>query len=146
MQYSAVHRMKPSVTIQWLKDKGLLVGEMLDYGCGKGLDADYFGMDKYDAYSSDWCNISLTTEKKYDTIVCNFVLNVWKQCVLTENVKKSGDTCCYCDNDEHYDKLVAAFSLLTKTAFCSNDCRINLVSKLFHSLNSPFLRICRRWI
>ena len=36
-------------------------------------------------------------------------------------------------NQDHYDRLVAAFSLLTKTAFCSNDCRINLVSKLFHS-------------
>ena len=91
MQYSAVHRMKPSLTIQWLKDKGLLVGEMLDYGCGKGLDADYFGMDKYDAYNPDWCNISLTTEKKYDTIVCNFVLNVLEpgeEIPLLENIQR----------------------------------------------------------
>lgn len=76
MIYSAVHRTKPSMTIQWLKEQGLLIGDMLDYGCGKGLDADYFGMDKYDAYDPNWCNISLTTDKRYDTIVCNFVFNI----------------------------------------------------------------------
>lgn len=76
MKYSAVHRSKPSMTILWLQDQGLLVGDMLDYGCGKGLDADYFGMDKYDAFDPSWCNISLDTDKRYDTIVCNFVFNI----------------------------------------------------------------------
>jgi len=79
MLYSAVNRTKPSITIQWLKDKGFLKGEMLDYGCGKGLDADYFGMDKYDPYDPSWCNVSLDTNKRYDTIVCNFVLNILEE-------------------------------------------------------------------
>lgn len=76
MIYSAVHRTKPSMTILWLQENGLLVGDMLDYGCGKGLDADHFGMDKYDPYDPSWCNISLDTNKRYDTIVCNFVFNI----------------------------------------------------------------------
>jgi len=50
---------------------GLIMGAALDYGCGKGFDADHFGMDKYDPHYSP--------EKpadRYKTITCNYVFNV----------------------------------------------------------------------
>lgn len=53
-----------------LYPKGILT-EILDYGCGKGFDADYYGMDKYDVAS-----FPKFPKKKYDVIVCNYVLNV----------------------------------------------------------------------
>lgn len=68
---TAITRKKPSLPMQYLEEQGLLVGEMLDYGCGRGFDADYYGMDKFDAYFQP--NFPL---KKYNTVTCNFVLNV----------------------------------------------------------------------
>lgn len=54
-----------------LNELGLLVGTKLDYGCGKGTDADTFKMDKYDKYFEP-----KKIKKKYSTITCNYVLNV----------------------------------------------------------------------
>lgn len=71
-KYSAPSRKKPSSVMKFLSSKGLLVGEMLDFGCGRGFDAEYYGMDKYDP---NWGFASLP-EKKYDTITCNWVLNL----------------------------------------------------------------------
>ena len=91
MKYSAVHRSKPSMTILWLQEQNLLVGDMLDYGCGKGLDADYFGMDKYDPFDPSWSNITLDTDKRYDTIVCNFVMNILEpgeEFFVLENIQR----------------------------------------------------------
>lgn len=45
--------------------------DVLDYGCGKGFDADTLGFDKYDPH---YFNTFPT--KQYDIIVCNYVLNV----------------------------------------------------------------------
>jgi len=43
---------------------------MLDYGCGKGFDANYYGMDKYDIFY-----FPKKPDKLYDTIVCIYVIN-----------------------------------------------------------------------
>lgn len=45
---------------------------MLDYGCGRGFDADWFGMDKYDPYYFP----ELDRSKKYNRVFCTYVLNV----------------------------------------------------------------------
>jgi len=55
----------------WLEEQGLLQGEILDYGCGKGFDVEYYGIDGYDPYYAPEF-----PQKKYDVVVCNFVLNV----------------------------------------------------------------------
>jgi len=57
-----------------LASDGLIVGRMLDYGCGQGFDADYYDMDSYDPYFAP--NMP---EGKFDTITCNYVLNVIEQ-------------------------------------------------------------------
>lgn len=54
-----------------LRDKGLLLGRVLDYGCGRGQDANRLGIDRYDPYYFP----DLPTGP-YDTITCNYVLNV----------------------------------------------------------------------
>lgn len=68
---SAIVRKKPSRPMRFLYEKGLLVGDMLDYGCGRGADAKFFGMDAYDPF---W--MPNKPVGQYDTITCHFVMNV----------------------------------------------------------------------
>ena len=80
---TAIRRTKISAPMKHLCDAGLLFGRMLDYGCGRGFDADQFGMDKYDPY---YC--SSLPDGKYDVITCNYVLNVLEHDVQIESVLK----------------------------------------------------------
>jgi hypothetical protein len=59
--------------MQILENLGQFVNyhSKLDYGCGKGFDADHFGMAKYDPYF-----YPDKPTQVYDTITCNYVLNV----------------------------------------------------------------------
>ncbi len=68
---TAISRKSPSVPMRQLDKKNLLVGDLLDYGCGRGFDADHFDMDKYDPHYSPE-----KPTKVYDTITCNYVFNV----------------------------------------------------------------------
>jgi hypothetical protein len=67
----AIDRKTISATAQFLFKNNLLKGNILDYGCGFGFDANHFGWDKYDPHY-----FQLTIAKKYDTIVCNHVANI----------------------------------------------------------------------
>jgi hypothetical protein len=65
--------------MRWLDSKGLLTGSMLDYGCGRGLDAETYGMDKYDPYYTEGRILTQdnnAAHQRYDVITCNYVLNV----------------------------------------------------------------------
>jgi hypothetical protein len=68
---TAIKRNKPSSPMQYLSNKGLLVGNKLDYGCGQGFDADHYNMSKFDPYYA-----KTMPEGQFDTITCNYVLNV----------------------------------------------------------------------
>jgi hypothetical protein len=68
---TAMTRSKPSLPMRELEEQGLLQGRMLDYGAGKGFDADRLGMEKYDP--TFWPE---APEGSFDTITCNYVLNV----------------------------------------------------------------------
>jgi hypothetical protein len=57
--------------MRWLFNADLIKGRALDYGCGRGFDANYYGLDAYDPV---WCPASI--EGRYDTITCLYVLNV----------------------------------------------------------------------
>jgi SAM-dependent methyltransferase len=57
----------------------LLVGRVLDFGCGKEFDANELGAEKYDPYFQP-----VMPEGWFDTIFCHYVLNVVKP--LTEQV------------------------------------------------------------
>jgi hypothetical protein len=67
---TAIVRKKPSRPSQYLNDAGLIRGEVLDFGCGRGFDADHFSWQKYDPhFFPDY------PKGMFDTVVCNFVLN-----------------------------------------------------------------------
>ena len=70
---TAISRKAPSGPMKWLDANGLLKGKMLDYGCGRGYDADTFGMEKYDPF---WFKCDDFCAEEFDTITCNYVLNV----------------------------------------------------------------------
>ena len=54
-----------------LAKEGYIFGDALDYGCGKGFDAEQLEMHSYDPhYQPVWPPFL------YDTITCNYVLNV----------------------------------------------------------------------
>jgi cyclopropane fatty-acyl-phospholipid synthase-like methyltransferase len=75
MQHSpektAIKRTTASSPAKYLNDKGLLVGDKLDFGCGYGKDAEVYKMDKYDL-----THHPIFPKKKYDTITAQYVLNV----------------------------------------------------------------------
>ena len=52
----------------------------LDYGCGRGFDADQLGMDKFDPHYFDQVMSS-----GYDVVTCNYVLNV----IESENERRA---------------------------------------------------------
>lgn len=68
---TAIARTKISAPAKWLRDNGLLVGRVLDYGCGRGKDAEVLGCAGYDPYYRPEFPLG-----EFDTIMCNFVLNV----------------------------------------------------------------------
>lgn len=68
---TAIKRNKLSAPVKYLVQNELLKGECLDFGCGKGFDCDTLGMDGYDIYYRPEYPTKL-----YDTIMCNYVLNV----------------------------------------------------------------------
>lgn len=71
---TAIARNKPSKPMEWLASNDRIVGPALDYGCGKGFDADEYRMAKFDPYFSP--DMPSGT---FDTITCNYVLNVIEQ-------------------------------------------------------------------
>lgn len=72
---TAIGRTKPSAPARLLVSQGLIkgldYGYVLDYGCGRGFDASYYGWERYDPY---YCP-DLRIFRDYDTILCSYVLN-----------------------------------------------------------------------
>lgn len=68
---TAIKRNKLSAPARWLERAGYLQGRVLDYGCGKGDDTERLGCEGYDPYYQPERPVG-----PFDTIMCNFVLNV----------------------------------------------------------------------
>jgi 2-polyprenyl-3-methyl-5-hydroxy-6-metoxy-1,4-benzoquinol methylase len=79
---TAISRKAPSAPMKYLHSAGLLNGKLLDYGCGKGFDADTFGMDKFDPFYFP----NELQPNSFNTITCNYVLNVIENPVDREYV------------------------------------------------------------
>ena len=67
---TAITRRALSLPTAFLKQAGLLVGIMLDYGCGRGFDCSALCCDGYDPHYRP-----ALTGVAYDTIFCQYVLN-----------------------------------------------------------------------
>jgi ATP adenylyltransferase len=71
---TAISRNTLSVPMVYLAKQELLKGNVLDYGCGKGQDAAELDIAAYDKYHAP--NGADLSSGQYDTITCNYVLNV----------------------------------------------------------------------
>ena len=61
---------------RYLLKHDLLKGRILDYGCGFGFDTDELKRQGYDITGYDYYYRPDYPEGKFDTIICNYVLNV----------------------------------------------------------------------
>lgn len=76
---TAISRRGLSAPSAYLLDQGLLVGRILDFGCGKGDLASFLAGDieEYDPYY-----VPQRPRGKFDVVVCNYVL-----CVLPKKAR-----------------------------------------------------------
>ena len=73
---TAKERTSISFPTRWLKQNNLLKGEILDFGCGFGFDADELQKEGYSIVGYDNFYRPEYPTKRFDTIICNYVLNV----------------------------------------------------------------------
>lgn len=73
---TAKERTSISFPTRWLKQQGLLKGEMLDFGCGFGFDTDQLQKEGYNIVGYDNFYRPEYPTRRFDTIICNYVLNV----------------------------------------------------------------------
>lgn len=74
---TSMSRKKPSVPMRYLKTSGVITNvlslnrRVLDYGCGRGFDCEYYGLVGYDPYF-----FPVKPKGKFKVITCHYVLNV----------------------------------------------------------------------
>lgn len=73
---TAIERTAMSFPTRWLKEHQLLNGALLDFGCGFGFDTDQLTKEGFDCVGYDKFHRPNYPQKQFDTIVCNYVLNV----------------------------------------------------------------------
>ena len=73
---TAIKRTDLSVPTRHLLQNNLLKGKILDYGCGFGYDTDELKNRSFDIQGYDYYYRPDYPDSKFDTIICNYVLNV----------------------------------------------------------------------
>lgn len=73
---TAKERDNPSLPIRILLDRNLIVGKVLDFGCGFGKDVEYLKQKGFDCKGFDPHYFPTILPQKFDTIICFYVLNV----------------------------------------------------------------------
>lgn len=73
---TAKERDKLSFPARILLNKGLLVGDILDFGCGFGTDVEILKSEGRNIVGYDRFYFPEYPTKKFDTIICFYVLNV----------------------------------------------------------------------
>ncbi len=73
---TAKNRTTMSFPTRWMKQNNLLKGEILDFGCGFGFDTDQLQEEGYNIVGYDNYYRPEYPTKRFDTIICNYVLNV----------------------------------------------------------------------
>lgn len=71
---TAISRKSLSQPMKYLLREGKIFDDALDYGCGRGFDADALAMASYDPYHRP--DEDVLVPNRYKTITCNYVLNV----------------------------------------------------------------------
>jgi diadenosine tetraphosphate (Ap4A) HIT family hydrolase len=73
---TAIDRIKLSSPVQFLLDRDLLTGRILDFGCGLGNDVKLLERKGLDITGYDPYYVPIDPIGKFETIVCCYVLNV----------------------------------------------------------------------
>jgi len=73
---TAIDRAKLSFPTRFLMNEELLVGRILDFGCGFGFDTDHLNNQGFDIIGYDNYYRTSYPKERFDTIICNYVLNV----------------------------------------------------------------------
>ena len=73
---TAKERTTISFPTRWLKQSDLLKGDILDFGCGFGFDTDELQKEGFNIVGYDNYYRPEYPTKRFDTIICNYVLNV----------------------------------------------------------------------
>lgn len=73
---TAIERNAISFPTRWLAQHSLLNGEILDFGCGYGYDTHQLQKQGYNIVGYDNYHRPDYPKKRFDTIICNYVLNV----------------------------------------------------------------------
>jgi diadenosine tetraphosphate (Ap4A) HIT family hydrolase len=73
---TAIERTSMSFPTRILKEQQLLIGEILDFGCGFGFDTDQLQKEGYNIVGYDNYYRPEYPQKRFNTIICNYVLNV----------------------------------------------------------------------
>ena len=73
---TAKERTSLSFPSKWLLEKDLLKGEILDFGCGFGYDVEVLKRQNFVIQGYDSFYFKEFPLKKFDTIICQYVLNV----------------------------------------------------------------------
>ncbi len=73
---TAIKRSALSVPARYLLKHNLLKGSILDFGCGFGYDTDELKRQGYDITGYDNYYRPEYPQRKFDTIICIYVLNV----------------------------------------------------------------------
>lgn len=73
---TAIERTSMSFPTRWLKQNNLLKGEILDFGCGFGIDSEQLKEHGFEIVGYDNYYRPEYPEKRFETIICNYVLNV----------------------------------------------------------------------
>ena len=127
---TAITRTKPSAPTKWLKKNGYLRGKILDYGCGKGFDCTWLECDGYDPYYKPE-----TPTGKYDTILCNYVLNVISSCEVRQQVLDIIQNLLALDGTA-YVAVRRGSGLNGYTKICTYQTTIKLKLPVFHETSS----------
>lgn len=74
--FTVKQRKYPSYPTKYLHRMDLIKGRTLDFGCGLGVDVNYLKKLNYNVIGYDPFYFKQYPEGKFDTIICNYVLNV----------------------------------------------------------------------
>jgi diadenosine tetraphosphate (Ap4A) HIT family hydrolase len=73
---TAKERKIPSLPLRILSERKLLSGDILDFGCGLGKDIEFLVKNYYNAVGYDPFYNPEYPIKRFDTIICFYVLNI----------------------------------------------------------------------
>ena len=99
---TAIARTTPSAPVRWLQTEGHLKGRVLDFGSGKGFDAEYLGCAQFDPYYHPEAPTG-----KFDTVLCTYVFNVLPKeeewgvlCGILDKLRDGGSAYVTVRNDQ----------------------------------------------